>query len=657
MAFRSKRFQAAVATIFLVCSGSDARAQWLPGGLAVPGAGYGWAQLPVIDGAGGLFVVWKDERAYATNSEDVYTQHLTLAADVFPGFPTEGIPIITNPTYDGLASATPDGVGGLVITWLDDRDHSGDWPLYAQRVTGDGQLSQGWSTSGVPLSLAPTAQQGPAAVPDGFGGMYFAWDDIRSGGVDVYSQHLTAAGTVASGWPLSGIPIATGPGNQQSAALNAAITDGAGGLLIAWTSDLAGAVGSYMKHLLPDGSSDPAWPVTGVMVSQHGVWDMAPAPGGGAYLALVAPSPNYPGFPGTSYLLRVLSTGQIAPGWTPDGTMICDFPNGPITQPEITSDAAGHVFAAWYDYRNANAGAYCTEMLPNGSFAPGYALNGVPLSTLPGNEYPYDILPDDAGGFYVSYVFELQSRYVFVQHFGSNGAPALGWDADGQQLNPQGSQDNPRMASDGAGGVFVVWQNSIQGGLYAQHVPFDLPTAVQLSLLSSVADAHHVTLTWSSPTAATLTASVERRGESSAWQAIGTPTAEGTDRLKFEDRSVAAGTRYGYRLSYLDGTSRQYTSETWINVPLGAVLALEGARPNPAVNHLSAAFSLADDAPASLALLDIMGREVSRREVGSMGAGHHVVPLDEGVRTPPGLYWIRLTQGARSLMARAVVIR
>jgi hypothetical protein len=94
-----------------------------------------------------------------------------------------------------------------------------------------------------------------------------------------------------------------------------------------------------------------------------------------------------------------------------------------------------------------------------------------------------------------------------------------------------------------------------------------------------------------------------------------------------------------------------------VDVPTDAVFSLDGARPNPAVDHVSAAFSLANDTPASLSLLDVMGREVSRRDVGGMGAGRHVVALDEGIRTPPGLYWIRLTQGTRSLMARAVVIR
>jgi hypothetical protein len=115
--------------------------------------------------------------------------------------------------------------------------------------------------------------------------------------------------------------------------------------------------------------------------------------------------------------------------------------------------------------------------------------------------------------------------------------------------------------------------------------------------------------------------------------------------------------RYGYKLGFVSDGTEQFTSETWVDVPLGAVLALEGARPNPVVGAMNASFSLATGEPATLSVIDVTGRQVHSREVGSLGAGRHVLPLDLGARMAPGLYWLKLSQGGRSLLARAVVIR
>jgi hypothetical protein len=56
-------------------------------------------------------------------------------------------------------------------------------------------------------------------------------------------------------------------------------------------------------------------------------------------------------------------------------------------------------------------------------------------------------------------------------------------------------------------------------------------------------------------------------------------------------------------------------------------------------------------------LLDVSGRELAAREVGSLGPGRHLVRLDAAGHTPPGIYWLRLTQGGRSLVRRGVVVR
>jgi hypothetical protein len=85
--------------------------------------------------------------------------------------------------------------------------------------------------------------------------------------------------------------------------------------------------------------------------------------------------------------------------------------------------------------------------------------------------------------------------------------------------------------------------------------------------------------------------------------------------------------------------------------------ALEGARPNPAFGgRMLVHFALPDGAPATLELLDVAGRRVRERAVGGLGAGRHFVDLSGGQRLAPGLYFLRLTQGANQRVARATLV-
>ncbi len=85
--------------------------------------------------------------------------------------------------------------------------------------------------------------------------------------------------------------------------------------------------------------------------------------------------------------------------------------------------------------------------------------------------------------------------------------------------------------------------------------------------------------------------------------------------------------------------------------------ALHGARPNPALGRdLRVAFDLPTDAPARLELIDASGRRVLARDVGTFGAGRHVLDLARERRVPAGIYWLRLEQGTSRAQARIAVI-
>ena len=164
-------------------------------------------------------------------------------------------------------------------------------------------------------------------------------------------------------------------------------------------------------------------------------------------------------------------------------------------------------------------------------------------------------------------------------------------------------------------------------------------------------------LTWFAADRLARSATVYRRSASSDWLTLATVSSEGTGRITYEDRAVESGGRYAYRLGYRDGEGEGFSAETWLDIPSGYRLALEGLRPNPAQGRLVVSFMLPSAERATLELIDVTGRRVAAREVGSLGAGRHLLELSDGAHVPAGLYWLRLIQGGRVLTARGVVAR
>jgi hypothetical protein len=182
----------------------------------------------------------------------------------------------------------------------------------------------------------------------------------------------------------------------------------------------------------------------------------------------------------------------------------------------------------------------------------------------------------------------------------------------------------------------------------------DLTTPTLLSLVSARATPDRVELAWFSAPGVS-SATVYRRTARDDWEPMGEISIDGTGRLVYEDTRVTAGARYGYRLGLIEAGQEVFLGETWVDVPATLELAL-AFRSNP-TRDLGVAFSLPDDSPARLDLFDVGGRRIASRDVGTLGAGSHIVTLGDGRRFAPGVYLLRLSQGTRSLTARGVVVR
>src|SRR5437867_3413735 len=77
-----------------------------------------------------------------------------------------------------------------------------------------------WVPNGVPLCTAEGVQTRPRIVSDGLGGVIVAWSDSRDydadsyGNNDVYAQRVTAEGVIPEGWPANGVSVCIDSTNQ-----------------------------------------------------------------------------------------------------------------------------------------------------------------------------------------------------------------------------------------------------------------------------------------------------------------------------------------------------------------------------------------------------------------------------------------------------------
>ena len=644
----------ALAAALLVCD--RASADWPADGVELCSACRARGELIASDGAGGAFVVWTDARHSPDGlNDDIYLQRVTASGAIAPGWPADGLAVCLAPGIQGAEYITPDVSGGVIVAW---RDYRNAVPggtgsdIYAQRVLANGTIALGWQVDGTPVTLAPEDQVSPVVLGDGNGGGFFTWDEEYASQPDVHAQRLAPDGTVAPGWPSGGFTVCSAAGLQAAAGL---IPDGTGGFFIMWQDLRDGTPAVYAGRVTAAGQFPAGWPQNGVrIVANRYQRGLVPDGTGGAYLSCATAGSLYDA---NCYLQRFTGTGAIAPGWPDGGAPVCQAPDERVGL-RMEPDGTGGVLLVWSDYRDHNDDdIYALRMRSDGTRDPNWPANGLAVTNNSALDDYADLAPDGAGGAYLCWdqYSTATGDSLLIQHLTGAGSVAPGWPAKGLVVPSHVVSLYPHIAADGVGGAIVTWDD-VFGHARALRVAQDVPTAVDLSTASAVFESGHVRLRWYGSGMASLVAAVERRTETSDWESLASVTADGTGWLVYEDRAVTPGTRYGYRLAYRIGSDLLHTDEAWVEIP-ALQFALRGLTPNPSSGDPVVTFSLANGERATLEMFDLSGRLVLSREVGSLGAGSQSVRLAGSGRLAAGVYAIRLRQGLKTATARAVVTR
>jgi hypothetical protein len=287
-------------------------------------------------------------------------------------------------------------------------------------------------------------------------------------------------------WVPNGIPVgSTGQIQEQEGAL--ICPDNEGGCFVAWGEQVVNSttdVDCYLQHVLADGRLDPRWPIRGaaVVVVPNGQ-DLASIISDGAggsilfWLDLRTPTME-----NDLYASRVGSNGQVAQGWTSNGTPVCLGPGG-RTPSSVCRDGSGGAYFSWDDYADGTERARVTHVSGDGILVPGWPAGGLLATSYLGASGASTLISEPDGCLIVWADERNRSPLgvnMWALRLTATGQIYPGWNPAGTPLTTIGTTTEIRRAvSDGAGGAFVAWddnrvgvvpQNPFYYDIYSQHV-------------------------------------------------------------------------------------------------------------------------------------------------------------------------------------------
>src|SRR5262249_383364 len=133
-------------------------------------------------------------------------------------------------------------------------------------------------------------------------------------------------------------------------------------------------------------------------------------------------------------------------------------------RPAIAGDGAGGAFVAWEDRRSTLYAAYVQHIIAAGAVAPGWPVGGLMVCPIASFQRTPAIAPDGAGGVFVAWQDSRAGYDIYLQRFTGDGAIAPGWSPTGNVVcAAPGDQRAPAIVSDGSGGVYLAWTDRRNG--------------------------------------------------------------------------------------------------------------------------------------------------------------------------------------------------
>lgn len=374
-------------------------------------------------------------------------QSSSAAASAWPQDPLTTLRIAPSASSQGAPRAVADGQGGAFVAFTD--DGSGNQDIFLQRVTSRGETAPGWPAAGLAICSASGDQILPVAISDGAGGVIVAWEDNRAGNADVYAIRIGPFGARAPGWPADGRQLTSDVRNESVPRI---APDDRHGAFVAWTLDFGpGDLDVYAGHV--DSTGTIVWisPIANPAFHQY---DPALAPDGTGGV-LITYTDDLSGNPDIRAARRAADgTGIYGP------VDVCTH-SAQQYGALVTGEGTGRAIIVWTDLRFANYDVFAMILAPGGARTFGFPPDGNPICTAPRTQWRLRLAPDGSGGAYIAWEDERNFEWdVFVHRLLASGAEAPGWPADGFEVcTVAGNQYVGDLAPDGLSGAILTWED------------------------------------------------------------------------------------------------------------------------------------------------------------------------------------------------------
>jgi predicted lipoprotein with Yx(FWY)xxD motif len=303
--------------------------------------------LAVSDKAGGIIVLWQDDRN-PLSLQDIYGQRISKNGEVLWG--KSGKPIISANGDQVEANIIEDGSGGAFLTWTDYRRGERNPDIYAQRINAKGDPL--WFSDGIVVCGAPDIQRSPRLIADGEGGLLVSWTDKGGGSYDIYAQRVNENGQAL--WINDGVPISQFSRTQQEARFG-------NRKIMVWEDYRYGNWDIFAGAVGPDGKL--LWPEEGVPVVTAPLTQYAPEVIPWKDGSVIIAWEDYRG--GNYYelyLQKLNSKGEIE--WIHNGFKNRSLDGG--RNPKLISSPGDNSFyLLWEDYTYGDKAIYGQKYLVN----------------------------------------------------------------------------------------------------------------------------------------------------------------------------------------------------------------------------------------------------------------------------------------------------
>ncbi len=499
--------------------------------------------------------------------------------------------------------------------------------LYAQRVDGQGVAQ--WTTNGIAFCTAANSQGDPVVVSDGAGGMIVAWDDSRNDAADIYVQRIDASG--AALWTANGVALCTATDYQAAPAI---ASDGAGGAIVAWEDARLGFTNLNIYVQRIDASGGVQWTTDGVVLCNavNSQWSPTIVSDGAGGAIVTWYDYRASTSDANIYAQRIDASGAVQ--WAANGVALCTA-TANQSIPKITTDGAGGAIVTWQDYRGGTTADIYAQRV-NAPGAVQWAANGAVVCTATADQLSPVIASDGAGGAIVTWE-DYRAAYnddnIYAQRIDPTGA-AL-WAANGVALCAAiHNQAQPAIDADGSGGAIVSWTDSrgSDEDVYAQRV--DASGVVQ----------------WTADGVALETAPNDQYAPAIVANGVGGAIVAYFDRQN-SDQDIYAQ-RVGPGGSIPTGVH---------NTPSASALMLSPNYPNPFSAGTAMELTLRQEEPVSVEIFDAAGRRVRDIEMGTVEAGEMRLAFDgrddHARALPSGVYFYRVHAGSETVTRKMVLAR